>query len=205
MASWFWRRRNYLIDKEFQFRYMGRIIFGMMIMALIIAFTVYYTTWARIMDEFYNIPRVAAQFAPLFASVNQTLLLVLVLFVALAALSSLFISHSIAGPIYRFEKTLQAITKGDLTLRVGLRKTDEFKHVADTLNIMMEQLRTTLNEDQKLIGEMTDVTRRLAETSGRAAKDIPAPVAKDLERLEQMLGKLRQSVDRFKLHQTDKP
>ncbi len=199
MAAWIWRRRNYLINKEFQFRYMARIIFGMVVMALIIAFTVYYTTWARIMDEFYNIPRIASQFAPLFSSVNGTMLFILFFFLILAAVLSIFISHSIAGPIYRFEKSLQAIAQGDLTLRVGLRKTDEFKHVANTLNEMVVELRKSLNVDCELIEELMRLTQGIQTASTREGAKLPTTVSKDLEKLNQTLVHLQNNLGQFKL------
>jgi methyl-accepting chemotaxis protein len=198
MAAWFWRRRNYLINKEFQFRYVARIVFGMIVMALILGFTVYYTTWARIMDEFYTIPKIASQYAALFGSVTQIMVVFLVLFLVLAAILSLFASHSIAGPIYRFEKTLQAIAEGDLTLRVGLRKTDEFKHIADTLNQMVGDLRTNLASDSELIQELVQISDRI-HTGRDKDGHLPATVTKDLEKLKATLTHLQENVGRFKL------
>lgn len=197
MPSWTWRRRNYLIDKEFQFRYIARIVFGIVVMALILSFTVYYTTWTRIMDEFYTIPQIAAQYAPLFSSVTRTMAVLLFVFLLLAAAVSVFVSHSIAGPIYHFEKTLKAITRGDLTPRVGLRKTDEFKHIAETMNQMTAELHGYVNADRKLVLELTEISGRL-QTKGKG-KHLPTAVAKDLEKMAQTLKHLKQNMDRFKL------
>jgi methyl-accepting chemotaxis protein len=197
MAGWTWRRRNYFINKDFQLRYIARIVFGMVVMALILGFTVYYTVWARIMDEFYTIPKIASQYAGLFASVTQLMGIFLLAFLVIATVLSVFASHSIAGPINRFEKSLQAIAQGDLTLRVGLRKTDEFKHVADTLNQMVSELRTNLSSDSELIGELVTISNRLP-SSGKEEK-MPASVAKDLEKLKTALSHLQDNVNRFKL------
>ncbi len=198
MASWLWRRRNYLINKEFQFRYIARIVFGMIVMALVLGFTVYFTTWARIMDEFYTIPRIASQYAALFGSVTQLMGVFLLVFLVLAVVWSVFASHSIAGPIYRFEKTLQAVAEGDLTLRVGLRKTDEFKHMADTLNQMVGELRTSLASDSELIRELALISERL-NTGGDKEGRLPAAVIKDLEKLKATVSHLQENVGRFKL------
>jgi methyl-accepting chemotaxis protein len=194
-----WRRRNYLINKDFQIRYIGRIMFGIIVMALVIAFTVYYTTWARIMDEFYNVPQIASQFASLFSSVNSILAVILILFLIISAFLSIFVSHSIAGPVYRFEKTFHAIMQGDLTLSVGLRKSDEFLHLAETINDMVYTLRNSLSSDRKLIEEMVIVTKRLQ--SGKSSQKVGTSVelTKDLEKLKQLLGQLQQDVQRFKL------
>jgi len=50
---------------------------------------------------------------------------------------SLVFSHFIAGPIYRFEKTLEGMRDGDLTMVVRLRTRDEFKELADLFNQML--------------------------------------------------------------------
>lgn len=199
MATRMWRRRNYLIDKDFQFRYIGRIVFGMIIMALVLGFTVYFTTWARIMDEFYTIPKIASQYAALFGSVTKVMAVFLLLFLIVAAVVSVFTSHSIAGPMYRFEKTLQAIAQGDLTLRIGLRKTDEFKHVAETLNRMVIALHAKLSADSDLIRELAAITDHIGAASAPKGGKPPAALVRDLERLRATVGQLQENLGKFKL------
>ncbi|MCK5242285.1 HAMP domain-containing protein [bacterium] len=194
-----WRRKNYLINKDFQFRYISRVMFGIIMMALVIAFTVYYTTWARIMDEFYHVPQIASQFAALFSSVNNTLIVILLLFLVISAFLSIFISHSIAGPVYRFEKTFKAIMAGDLTPRIGLRKSDEFRHLAETINDMLYTLRHSLSSDRKLVEEMVVVSKRLQSGKDTQKSGASAEVTKDLGKLNQLLNQLQQDVKRFKL------
>ncbi|NTV51828.1 MAG: methyl-accepting chemotaxis protein [Candidatus Firestonebacteria bacterium] len=198
--NWFWRRRNYLINFSFQSRFVTRNLFALVAMALIVAFTVYYTIWARIMDEFYNLPRVASQFAPLFASVNQTVLLIFVVFLLLAAVASVFASHSIAGPIYRFEKVLQGLAQGDLSQRVGLRRTDEFKHLADAFNEVISQLSSSITSDADTIKQLAALSSRLNAKEGGAGKDqLPAVMVKDLEKMNQLLARLQANIGKFKL------
>jgi methyl-accepting chemotaxis protein len=200
MPHWLFRRRNYLINKDFQVRYIVRNLFALLVMALIISFTVYYTTWARIMDEFYDIPKIAAQFAPLFASVNHTMILILILFMILAAVVSVFVSHSMAGPIYRFEKTLQALSQGDFTLKVGLRKTDEFKDLAQTMNDMIAELRDSLVADAGLIKEVVAISEHLSAASEkRQGGKKSAATVKDMEKLNQILTRLQENIAKFKL------
>jgi methyl-accepting chemotaxis protein len=194
-----WRRKNYLINKDFQLRYIGRIVFSIIVMALVTAFTVYYTTWARIMDQFYNVPQIASQFAMLFSSVNRTMGLFLLVFVAVIAAVSVFISHSIAGPVFRFEKSLQAVAAGDLTLKIGLRKGDEFKHLADTMNEMITSLRTNLTSDRQLIADMSQLLAQISQERTTKGKNTTEAVSHDLEKLNSLIQKLQQDSQRFKL------
>jgi methyl-accepting chemotaxis protein len=152
------------------------------------------------MDEFYNIPRVASQFAPLFASVNQTLLLVLGLFLLLAAVASIFASHSIAGPIYRFEKVLQGLAQGDLSQKVGLRHTDEFRHLADAFNEMITQMRTNISADADMIKQLTELVDRLnSQGNAPAQGKVPEAMVEDLKKMSELLVRLQENICTFKL------
>jgi methyl-accepting chemotaxis protein len=146
---------------------------------------------------------VAAQFAPLFASVNQTLLLVLLVFLVLAGVASIFASHSIAGPIYRFEKVLKGLAQGDLSLKVGLRHTDEFRHLADAFNETIGQLRTNIGAEADLIKQLAALSGRLnSGENGLAKEKVPAAVVKDLEKMNQLLLRLQENIRTFKLPET---
>ncbi|MEW6517500.1 MAG: HAMP domain-containing protein [candidate division FCPU426 bacterium] len=173
-----WRRRNFLINKDFQLRFIIRTLFGILIMALFVAFTAYYTTWVRIMDQFYNIPPVASQFAPLFFSVNRTLVFLLFLFLLVAALLSVFISHTIAGPMYRFEQTLKALREGDLTQHIELRRSDEFTSMVDLFNTLSSQWREEVVRNRKLVEDAMEAAKKGAGGKTAKGSEIQAALAK---------------------------
>ncbi|MBW1681263.1 MAG: methyl-accepting chemotaxis protein [Deltaproteobacteria bacterium] len=52
----------------------------------------------------------------------------------------LFISHKIAGPLFRFEKELDRIAAGDLTTTIRIRKKDQMAEMAARLNLVTESL-----------------------------------------------------------------
>ncbi len=55
-------------------------------------------------------------------------------------LNALRFSHRIAGPIYRVERTLQAVRDGDLTARANMRSTDFLGDIAIGLNGFLDWL-----------------------------------------------------------------
>lgn len=55
-------------------------------------------------------------------------------------LASLLLSHRIAGPLYRFETTLDKMQKGCLTTSIRLRDKDEGKDLARKINELNNQL-----------------------------------------------------------------
>ena len=58
-----------------------------------------------------------------------------ILFVAIqVTLLTVFFSHKIAGPVYRFEVALRRVIAGDYACRIRLRKRDELQELAATMN-----------------------------------------------------------------------
>ena len=53
------------------------------------------------------------------------------------AIISVFISHRIAGPIYKFERILEAMAAGEKVREITLRKHDEFYRLAQAINSLI--------------------------------------------------------------------
>ncbi len=49
-------------------------------------------------------------------------------------------THRIVGPLYRFRKTIQAVTAGEEIGLIGLRKGDHLMEMKDDLNAMLQAL-----------------------------------------------------------------
>ena len=86
-------------------------------------------------------------------SVNKALLPKMIVLVIIVFIGGIFASHRIAGPIYHFEKSAQAIRDGDLSVNFNVRKTDELKDTASSLEEMVESLRKDIKEMKRLAGE----------------------------------------------------
>src|SRR5215207_5705095 len=72
----------------------------------------------------------------LFAQARKVLVLKLGLYLIFVGVVTVFISHKVAGPLYRFEKSARAVAAGDLTHRVLLRKGDELTDLQGDFNKM---------------------------------------------------------------------
>jgi methyl-accepting chemotaxis protein len=74
-------------------------------------------------------------------AVLWTNLITLILITLATIFVVLFVSHKIAGPLFRFEKELREIATGDLTKTIHLRKKDQITDMARELNTMTASLR----------------------------------------------------------------
>lgn len=152
------RRRKYLVDKRFQVRYIVLII---LVLVLCIAVGVSLATVAfqslssTEMGAFERISKV--NFIFWLVLLGVLLLLVVVGFYGLR------LSHRIAGPVYAFSRHLDLIKKGVYYSDLKLRKKDEFKHLANSFNIMLETLRTREREQIEFLEDILNTLDNLAK------------------------------------------
>ncbi len=96
-----------------------------------------YVYVGREMDNFsivVNPPAVA-----LHHIVLPSLVTALGLGFAMSLLAGVFYSHRLAGPIYHIQKTLRDAADGKLVQPIVLRKNDEFKELAEAINLLLLQ------------------------------------------------------------------
>lgn len=81
-------------------------------------------------------------------SVIITTIVTTVIVGILALVVTLFVSHKIAGPMFRFEKDLQDISDGNLQKMIHIRQGDQFGSVAKNLNEMVQNVKGMLGDIQ---------------------------------------------------------
>jgi len=99
--------------------------------------------------------------------------------IALATIAvTLFVSHKIAGPMFRLEKELKAIGEGDLTKDIRLREKDQITDMAATLNKMVSSLH------EKVLDIQTGVEHLIESASKQKA---PEGLIEELTHLHQRI------------------
>ncbi|PNU21224.1 chemotaxis protein [Geothermobacter hydrogeniphilus] len=166
-----YKRRNFFINKEFQ----GRFIFlyftfsfvGVIFFALIFSFlsqdhlTIAYSGQQL---QFGKTPLVLLRE---LVEANWIFLITVGLFIALV---SMFLTHRVAGPLFRFERTFEAISNRDLDWRVVLRSKDEAKQAAGKLNAANDTLNTDLRAILARSEHLDSILEKLQE--GDAAEAL---------------------------------
>lgn len=109
-------------------------------------------------------------------AVNKSLLPKMVLLFILIFIGGIFVSHKMAGPMYRFEHSAEAIKEGDLKARFKIRKGDEMRKTASFLEGMTESLRVDIEKikiaKDKLENKLSDITKNLSEEDRRHLAEI---------------------------------
>lgn len=104
---------------------------------------------------------------------NQNIFYLSVLALAVVFGLSLFFSHFVAGPIYRFEKIFEQMREGDISAIVRLRKHDELKDTAEVFNQALMTLRQRIRKEREHMLISMEKLRKFSErlkSQGKSAE-----------------------------------
>ena len=145
------KKLNMAVKKDLQ-RWLLVRIFGVVILSSVLAALILYS-YARneMCDSFYNahlvIRRVSDLLWPVVAAGSAVSLLG-------GMLLAIFLPQKIAGPIYRIEKDLEPVRKGDLTVKIALRADDPLQDLAARINETIAELRVKVYRIQDGYAEL---------------------------------------------------
>ncbi|RLD18443.1 MAG: hypothetical protein DRI36_01385 [Caldiserica bacterium] len=153
-----YRRRKYLVNKAYQFRYSLFLIFLIMVLFLIVAISTYYLVYPILSKQFLGAitekQANAVATRLIFFYLIETLI-----FIIFTLILAILFSHRVVGPVNRFTALVDRIKEGDYSIRIHLREHDEFKKLADSLN----ELFIKIENDFKKIKEIIEDIRKKAE------------------------------------------
>ena len=136
-----YKRRQYFIKKDFQFKFILKFCLIVLIGTILSTGLLFLFSQGTLTSSFQQSRLVIKNTSlAILPAVIYTNLITLGLITLATIVVTLFVSHKIAGPLFRFEKELKDIEKGDLTKSIKLRKKDQTTDLADSLNKMTASL-----------------------------------------------------------------
>ncbi|MEW6487244.1 MAG: methyl-accepting chemotaxis protein [Thermodesulfobacteriota bacterium] len=157
------KRRILFIEKAFQFRFIAKMT------ALVVAGTaltgglLYLLADQEFGRAFYSAHYQArSSWELLLPAVLVSSFASMGVVAALAVVLTLYDSHRIGGPLYRFRVNLKAVGEGDLTLVTRLREGDELQPLTEAMNDMTRGLREKLLAVHEAARELEDWADGLA-------------------------------------------
>lgn len=148
------RRKRYLIKPGFQLRYTGIILVSVAAVAAICIATTYYSSISLLGEKLATVYPQGRLIVTL-KEINYLIMTRVLLAIPAIALIAIMLSHRIAGPAHRIERTLRAIGKGNLDVFIKLRKYDEMVGIANAINDMVVDLRKIMKEKNTADGTQT--------------------------------------------------
>lgn len=171
-----YRRTNFLINKRFQLKYILFVCSWILALSLIFPF-IHYNLFMQFID-YMKVDPLGPEIEELQGKREEmmmTLIMIESLFVIIVAAISVFMSHRIAGPIFKTVKTMRAnADTADLKSKLYFRKGDNFPELADAFNYF---------------------TARISDRTGQARahieKALPGASEQQRKDLEQALASLK--------------
>ena len=158
-----WRRRNYFIKKGFQARFILRFILVIFLGIMVSSGIVYYLTSKKIEEAYYRshikIASTGEIVYPILFTVN---IITVGIIIVITIIITLLISHKIAGPLYRIEKSIHEIGEGNLSFKIYLRAKDELITLAEIFNNMMAKLKAKIEKIQDAVNYMDSAVNQWA-------------------------------------------
>jgi len=168
------RRKNYFIKRKFQTKFIIKfcvlVIIGSMMSGAII-YGMSKSTVTTTFDKGRLMIKSTADFILPAVMLSSAVVISVVGFTAVVMI--LFTSHKIAGPIYRLETDAREVANGNLKIKFKLRQGDQIKALAESLNVMVEKLRSDM-------GELKKSSLKLENETG---KDKVKKVAADINKI----------------------
>jgi methyl-accepting chemotaxis protein len=174
------RRRRFLIDGRLQFKLIaasiGYVAFYVVMMAVAI--------FAPLMFKLNHADpnsnqayQLADQFIYLHGHIWPVSLMVLVL----VSLHSLWVSHKVAGPLYRFRQIFLSLAAGKLPSQQHLRKRDYLQNEMKMINEALESLRIQASNMQKSHDAIAVAISKVAQRSWALSDQELTLLVADLE------------------------
>jgi len=190
-------RRSYFIKRRLQWKVFVSVIAMLVSFTLFLAvglyFPLFYILYSNLPTESVMLQH-AAYF---YLAIERYIWISVLAVIALLGLYSLFFSHRIAGPLYRFEQTLQGVGEGDLSQRVQLRRYDELKDLGDEINRTLDVLDTQVRRAKEMVSHAERAHSNLSALwQGQGAQG--AEIDRNLSALKEATSRLGEILSPFK-------
>ena len=107
---------------------------------VLIAVVTGWSVYSAVIQTLYNVFH-GENLALIKHAITYKLFMRSVLLIFAIAIISIFISHHMAGPVYKFEHTIRALAQGREVEEINLRKRDEFYDLAMAINYLIKSMK----------------------------------------------------------------
>ena len=171
------RRKSVLVKSGLQFRYILTLI---IVASASFAFSIHEIIWAmrHIAEKNPAVKEIINGILSEFQALMPALGIKIIVFLVILVIFGFLASNQLAGPLYRFEKSLQYLTRGDFTFRAYLRKGDSLTDAQQKFNEMASFVHKTVSDYENFrsyaAGSSDPMVRKRATDLGENIKqNIP--------------------------------
>lgn len=177
-----YKRTQYVVDAPFQLTFIWKfativIISSLLLGIMIFAFTQSSTTVAIEKTRIFVKP--TSDF--IFPMLSLTVLSVTLTAAVTVILLAFFISHRIAGPVFRLKREIDAFKNGSLKLNFTIRKNDHLQDLASSLQDMSDKVYQNQMALKTDYAALAQILRREGKALSQTEKDEIEGLLEDIE------------------------
>lgn len=175
-----YKRSIFIINPKFQFKFSLIVCSLIFISSLIYPVTIY--------EIFNNFFRLNPSSAESLQSSRDTLMLWLgliqLMYLSVVFFVCIFISHKIAGPMYKLSNFLRHIADGNPPETLYFRNGDNFSEIADQFNEAFEAIKEEHQNDFAYLSEVKSYIKNLSVVVPEDKKPVIAQITEKLTEME---------------------
>lgn len=153
-----YKRSIFLVNPKFQIRFSLIVCSLIYLSSLIYPFTIVelFDTFSKLNPESVESLKTAKTDLVIFLVVYQFL------FVGICFVLCIFMTHKIAGPIFKLSNYLRSIAAGAAPTQITFRDGDNFHEIAQDVNAVFDAMADSREEDLAYLTEVTSYINNLA-------------------------------------------
>lgn len=101
----------------------------------------------------------------------------------ITSIEMLIYSNRIAGPIYRLRKEMEDMANGNIGGQINFRKKDEFKELAENLNLVKKKYEIEINAKKRYESQLAFIKGKLQILDRNIEKKEIDAILKEIEKL----------------------
>jgi hypothetical protein len=183
-------RKIYLINPQFQLKFSLYVCLLIFLSSIIYPITIF-----ELLSRFLEFANTNVHKLPEFNSLTinleekrKSLIIVLALwqlgFIGLAFVVNIFLTHKVAGPLFKLKKFFQAIMDGQDNGKLYFRNGDYFPDLAESYNGAMEKIKEDHKNDFVYISEVSAYLKNLNQVVPNDKKVVLQEVIKKLGEIQ---------------------
>lgn len=167
------RRKTLLIDRYFQIRFSLFVTSWVLVLTLVFPSILYSSidAFLRILSRKVDIHTLQG-IQNFQAEIVSAIIFFMVVVAVLIFLISLYVSHRVAGPVYKIRNALEGWKEGQVATHLTLRKADYFSELAEAYNEAADQHTRTQDGIQKSCDQLSKLSQSLEPQHQAQVKEI---------------------------------
>ncbi|MDF1554045.1 MAG: methyl-accepting chemotaxis protein [Deferrisomatales bacterium] len=189
------KRRILFIEKAFQLRFIAKVTAVVVLGTALTGGLLYLLADKEFGRAFYSAHYQArSSWELLLPAVLAASFVSMCIVAMVAVVLTLYDSHRIGGPMYRFRANLETIAGGDLTLVTHLRDGDELRALTEAMNGMTRSLRDKVaaaGAVARELGAALEAAQQTSQAGDPVGSEHLSRLARCREELVEALGAFR--------------